>query len=289
MANIVGGVTSINNPRTNWAQTDAKKADYLKNKPSVANALKGHKTGAVISADDVSPVEHELDIKVSSKNILPNDYIGKTWDYTKTWDMKATSNDDGSISLSGTCTGGSAFIAVLGYKDYLVLTQDAVFSSYLTSGNSGNTYRIVLEVIQSTTGSTRHCDVYTLESTSLPLPIPKGSIVRRMYISVKDGVNVDGVTFYPQLEYGTVPTTEFTPPSMDVEGVNVTVTDGENSQTAVADADGNVKGLMSLAPSMTLTTDNAGAVIECTYNRDANKVVTDLETKLNTLIATIGG
>lgn len=35
-----------------------------------ANALKGHKTGAVISADDVSPIEHELDVKVSGKNLF---------------------------------------------------------------------------------------------------------------------------------------------------------------------------------------------------------------------------
>ena len=58
--------------------------------------------------------------------------------------------------------------------------------------------------------------------------------------------------------------------------------------TAVADAEGNVEGLMSLAPNMTLVSEN-GTVIDCTYNRDANKVITDLETKLNTLIATIGG
>jgi hypothetical protein len=58
---------------------------------------------------------------------------------------------------------------------------------------------------------------------------------------------------------------------------------------AVADADGNVEGLTSHAPNMILITDNNKAVIECEYNRDANKVITDLETKLNTLIATIGG
>ena len=33
MASIVGGVTSINNPKTDYNQTDPNKADYLKNKP----------------------------------------------------------------------------------------------------------------------------------------------------------------------------------------------------------------------------------------------------------------
>ena len=113
MANIVGGVTSINNPRTNWAQTDAKKADFLKNKPSVANALKGKKTGEVVSLDDVSPIEHNLNVKISGVENVGDVKVlkcGKNFfDVSKVITLKNTAlygrrwvvnNGDGSITIS---------------------------------------------------------------------------------------------------------------------------------------------------------------------------------------------
>ena len=40
-------------------------------------------------------------------------------------------------------------------------------------------------------------------------------------------------------------------------------------------ADGTVKGVISLYPTTTLMTDTAGAIIDCTYNRDINRVLDD--------------
>lgn len=35
MSKIIGNTTATPNPQPNWAQTDATKADYIKNKPNV--------------------------------------------------------------------------------------------------------------------------------------------------------------------------------------------------------------------------------------------------------------
>lgn len=51
--------------------------------------------------------------------------------------------------------------------------------------------------------------------------------------------------------------------------------------------DGTVEGMTSIYPTTTLITDTEGAVIDCKYNRDANKVIADLESKIDTLLATI--
>ena len=46
--------------------------------------------------------------------------------------------------------------------------------------------------------------------------------------------------------------------------------------TSAADADGNVTGLISASPSMTLTSDTENVIIECEYNRDLMKVIEEL-------------
>lgn len=275
MANIVGGVTSINNPRTNWAQTDAKKADYLKNKPSVANALKGHKAGATISADDVSPIEHELDIKVTDadgvpmkgvtvtqygKNLIPYPY----YDRTKTIKgVTFTDNGDGTITVNGTAEADIDFYLYTNYVEGELIkdTETPLRLSGCPKGGSNETYYMFAGWV----GIKDYGDGVSLPKTK--------NRTKSISIHIMSGFTANNLVFTPQLEVGTR-TTEYEPYREPVE--------------AVSDPEGNVN-LTSLAPAMTLTTDNAGAVIECTYNRDADKVVTDLETKLNTLIATIGG
>lgn len=50
-------------------------------------------------------------------------------------------------------------------------------------------------------------------------------------------------------------------------------------------ADGTVSGVTSISPSMTILTDTAGAIVECEYNRDTNKVID----KLINAITALGG
>jgi len=65
---------------------------------SLANALKGHKTGAVVVADDVSPIKHKLKIKCSSASDMTGAKVycaGKNiLDYTK-----ATDREDNPLTI----------------------------------------------------------------------------------------------------------------------------------------------------------------------------------------------
>ena len=51
--------------------------------------------------------------------------------------------------------------------------------------------------------------------------------------------------------------------------------------------DGVVQGVVAIYPNTTLTTDTAGAIIDCEYNRDANKVVNSLFERIAALEAAV--
>ena len=46
--------------------------------------------------------------------------------------------------------------------------------------------------------------------------------------------------------------------------------------TSNADSEGNITGLVSVSPNMTLTSDTENVIIECEYNRDLMKVIEEL-------------
>lgn len=70
MAKIIGGTTSTPMRIPDWNQTNPNRSDCIKNKPDVANALKGNAKAAAVVIDDISPIAHEMSVKVSSKNLL---------------------------------------------------------------------------------------------------------------------------------------------------------------------------------------------------------------------------
>lgn len=69
MAKIIGGTAATSMPVPDWNQTNPNRADYIKNKPDVANALKGSASGNPIRLDDVSPLAHEMAVGLKSKNL----------------------------------------------------------------------------------------------------------------------------------------------------------------------------------------------------------------------------
>lgn len=71
-----------------------------------ANAIKGRLSGAIVRADDVSPVEHFPVVRVRSKNLFTCLEAGKSVTMAG---VTFTCNDDGSITLQGTATDNSNF------------------------------------------------------------------------------------------------------------------------------------------------------------------------------------
>ena len=391
MANIVGGVTSINNPRTNWAQTDKTKADFLKNKPSVANALKGTASGEAIAITDASPIEHEMGVKVRGKNLLSSDIWGE--------DVFEKQEDGSYKSITKISTDGTTrdfylpagvytfsvwiksavdtnFRFAVIYEDdtrddhYDKSTGDYILNRLVTNGKaikqilwyygaSGD--GLQFKELQAEVGNIAQADIvytpyiedistvkvkkygknlyaegdqiFTREKRiSLAYPLRAGTYTISTVFDNDSSTSNSGLIFYakkpasPGVGGQSIGNLSFykggrksktvtfeediyqlvfyaTNSSSTNAGVTASFTDIQIEASGTAteyepyiepteypvNADGTVEGVCSIYPTTTLMTDTAGAVIDCTYNRDANKVITDLETKLNTLIATIGG
>lgn len=205
-----------------------------------ANALKAVLNGEVLVADDVSPVQHELNIKLTSdsvedfstvnatrtgKNLIPYPYKSKSQTLNG---VTFTVNDDGSIYAVGTATAQAALqLANIDLGDRTVSAISAEKASV-------NGYTINKRLF------------YNADLKLLSLVIAKGDTVDE--------------ALYPQVEVGNE-ATEYEP---------------YNSQTVTANADGTVDGVLSLSPNMTIFTDASEINIECEYNRDTNKVIENL-------------
>ena len=74
------------------------------------NALKGNLYGAAVRADDVSPVEHALSVKVRSKNLVPYPYTETT---LTRGGLAFTSLGDGTVSVKGTVTDDFATFSMV--------------------------------------------------------------------------------------------------------------------------------------------------------------------------------
>jgi hypothetical protein len=68
-------------------------------------------------------------------------------------------------------------------------------------------------------------------------------------------------------------------------GEKATAFEPYNGTEYTPESDGTILGMTSLSPNMTILTDTEGAIVECEYNRDTNKVIEKL---VNAVIA-LGG
>jgi len=177
---------------------------------TLANAVKGTVTGiGTVRMDDVSPVEHELDVKVTSKNLIPYPYA----ETTKTENgITFTDNGDGSVTVNGTATANSV-LAVASISQYFTLTP----GKYTVSGGfSSNAYIQVknADMDKDLAYAGDAPVVFTLTETT--------KIRGNLY--VKSGTTLDNVIFKPQIEIGTTatPYTPYISSMADLDGALVT-------------------------------------------------------------------
>ena len=141
-----------------------------------ANAIKGKINGAIVRVDDVSPVEHEFDVRVRSKNLIPYPYRYTTVTIN---DITFTDNGDGSITVKGTAKGDARFL----------LQENVFFGSSMESGTKDS----------ATNGE------YTISGKR----ILYSAATNQVMIYIYSGTTINE-TIYPQLELG-ITATEFTP------------------------------------------------------------------------------
>ena len=155
-----------------------------------------------------------------------------------------TVNNDGSVIVNGTAEkttfiGLGAFHLKSGEKYHL---------SGSPAGSGFDTY--MLYIHNNTTGA----DIYDLGEGKV-FTGTTGDL--GLTIAVYADNTVNNLTFHPMIVYGEE--------SVPFESYNGT----EHTPSA----DGTVEGITSLSPNMTILTDTSGAIVECEYIKDTNKVL----------------
>lgn len=213
----------------------------------VSNALKGSDFGNTVRLDDVSPVEHEMKVKVSDpsamltrcgKNLVTN--LGKS---TEGSGIEWTLNEDGTVTANGTAATQCVYsFEVVGVKSSLI--GKTVTLSGCPEGGGIDKYSVCQRNYgQFDTGNSKTFTITNNNHASWGIRIEKG-------------ITVSNLVFKPQLEVGFK--TEYEP---CVEPVTY---------------NGTVDSVTSLYPTTTLLTDTDGATIDVEYNRDANNVIAEL-------------
>lgn len=183
------------------------------NKESVnnlfANALKGSASGEAVALKDVSPLEHNLGVRVESKNLL--DYTNFYTDFGSV--VGYTLNEDKTLSFSGTASELFQYNFFYDSNNPIVCTED-MFVSGCPSGGAFETYCLQAFVILP-----NGAEAYPTEYGD-GIVVSKGSKIERVFAIIRAGVNVDGLTFEPMLIKGTKKK-PYTPYIADTSGVKV--------------------------------------------------------------------
>ena len=103
--------------------------------PFQTEALQGTTSGSAILIDDVSPVTHEMGVKVRGKNLIPYPYINSTQTIKG---ITFTVNSDGTITANGTATG-NAYLELTSIPNFYLPEGNYTLSG-CRSGGSATTY-----------------------------------------------------------------------------------------------------------------------------------------------------
>ena len=237
-----------------------------------ANAIKGHLSGALVFADDVSTVEHSPAVKVvcpdgvdpstvtvsrCGRNLIPK--------ITESINIQAagitqSASTNGSVKINGTATDPAYLFVSAIYN-----LPRAVY--YLT----GNTSDECLLIASAYNG-----DAYVFEAQDRGRGVifdltDKTFDHVRVMVYVPAG-NTVGKTIYPMLS---------------IEQAGTEYEHPQEVTTHIPAADGTVSGITSRSPNMTILTDTEGVIVECEYNRDTNKVIERLTNAITALGGTV--
>ena len=208
------------------------------------NALKGQASGAPLQINDVSPLAHNPRVWVHGKNLVPWGNVT----FTKNMVYKpANPIPAGTYTLSAVITSTDT-------------------DGELSAVSINNTSE-VLKYIPLRRGGT--------VSSTFTVTKPITALDFCAAYNYNQGVDDVATWANIQLEKGTTAT----PYEPWVDPTGFKVTDGKGN-TYTPNSDGYVEGVISTSPTMTLSLDKEGAVIDCEYNRDLTAVISKLEAAL---------
>ncbi len=166
----------------------------------LSNSLKGTASGAIVALDDVSPVGHEVNCTVKSKNLLKYPY----YQTTKTQNgITFTDNGDGSITVNGTATANTTFI--FGSSTVAKSPRKLPKGVWVTASSNSPNVQFAIQAIKDD-GSLKGVAYLYNDSKKFFTDYENYYV----YLYVLEGKEVNSETVYPQLEEGTE-STEWVP------------------------------------------------------------------------------
>jgi hypothetical protein len=262
--------------------------NYVNN--NFANALKGYKTAKGYDSlvlDDISPIEHELKIKVMSKNLVKYPYgFTEVTKYGITFKAQA----DGGVKISGTLVDVEVNGTNVDFKRINV--SHLVGKTLCINHNDIVTGALVYGHLYYNDGTSPTYSYYRSNETSSRVKvIPENASYIVFGVGVMSGT-YDTVV-YPQLEIGTAPT-EYSP-YVNVADCTLIVSDGgeieyetTKRQYCTINEDGTVDGAKSYYPITDIWVSAEGETFtEVEYNRDLNKAFEETLNRLAALEAAI--
>ena len=177
----------------------------------LANAIKGHLSGAVVRADDVSPVEHNPDVWVHGKNLFVNKTEKSGSANGLTFVMPANTSN---IVFSGTATKENS----IAFPNTIVLKKGTYTASIVGAfAPSAGSDRVYLRNVQSGDVIINHIT----SSVSRTFVLEETTEILANFV-FKEGSTYDNTAIGIQIEEGNT-ATEYTP---YVDPSTVTVTAG---------------------------------------------------------------
>lgn len=257
--------------------------EYANN--NFANALKGTASGEAIAITDASPIEREMDIKVSGisnfgavkVNKLGKNLIdGKNPVYKLNAIYEVDSEGVATLTRGNLATGvdrtyvSRAYWKFGNYDDFVGKTFVASLDVTEKSVAKSDIVYIIADFNTQTENNIKAIHVSTTGKCTLSFTVPENT----------GGWKSLGMHLYCQ-SLGTGEATGEYIKFKDVQvEVGTTATAYEPYKEPIeypVSADGTVEGVTPIYPTTTLMTDTAGAVIDCTYNRDINKAFAELQ------------
>lgn len=205
-----------------------------------ANALKGNKTGSVISMIDVSPIEHVLETSLNVQESVTVMRCGKNLFDIENMESGTINSTTGALQNEINSSRSA---------DYIPIMPN---TTYTWSGFVGAIRTHFYDVNKTWISSTNTVvnGHFVSPATAYYIKYSKGTTVPVMQ------------TYNIQLEIGSE-VTDFEPFKGFTEYTSGT--------------DGTVDNVKSLYPSTILFTQNSDVIISCKYNRDINKAFAALE------------
>ncbi len=169
-----------------------RQAAYREVSKLYANAIKGTVEGAAVRMDDVSPIEHEMDVVVSSENILSSEKFEYLTNENGTTTVR---QDDGSLHIQGTLTQfvfvniSPRFPLPKGTYTYSIITDSTdIFAGAFHYDDAGK---------QTTLCDNKRSVTFESDGTGKYLfqfrTMPSGTLDNTIYCMLEKGVNTSPV------------------------------------------------------------------------------------------------